>query len=179
MSTQKNSMSISLTGDEKLNTAVSLFVRDHVTEAYPLFQELAKAGNPRALYFLGEYYRKGWAGLPVDENLGFQYHHEGAEKGEVLCQLNLAYEEENIQEDIVQAVIPKVFPLAQAGDVVAQHELGDALTNLEHLNDVSLCHLDVAKEAEYWLEKAAKAGYWRAMDDLANSYWGERNIEKI
>lgn len=178
MSTPKNSMSISLTGDEKLNTAVSLFVRDHVTEAYPLFQELAKAGNPRALYFLGEYYRKGWAGLPVDENLGFQYHHEGAEKGEVLCQLNLAYEEENIQEDIVQAVIPKVFPLAQAGDVVAQHELGDALTNLEHLNDVSLCHLDVAKEAEYWLEKAAKAGYWRAMDDLANSYWGERNIEK-
>ena len=149
MSTQKNSMSISLTGDEKLNTAVSLFVRDHVTEAYPLFQELAKTGNPRALYFLGEYHRQGWAGLPVNETLGFQYHHEGAEKGEVLCQLNLAYEEENIQEDIVQAVIPKVFPLAQAGDVVAQHELGDALTNLEHLNDVSLCHLDVAKEAEY------------------------------
>lgn len=57
MSTQKNSMSISLTGNEKLNTAVSLFVRDHVTEAYPLFQELAKEGNPRALYFLGEYHR--------------------------------------------------------------------------------------------------------------------------
>lgn len=47
MSTPKNSMSISLTGNEKLNTAVSLFVRDHVTEAYPLFQELAKEGNPR------------------------------------------------------------------------------------------------------------------------------------
>ena len=59
MSTQKNSMSISLTGNEKLNTAVFLFVRDHVTEAYPLFQELAKTGNPRALYVLGEYHRQG------------------------------------------------------------------------------------------------------------------------
>lgn len=178
MSTPKNSMSISLTGNEKLNTAESLFVRDHVTEAYPLFQELAKEGNPRALYFLGEYHRWGFAGLPVDEKLGFQYHHEGAEKGEVLCQLNLAYEEETIQEDVVQAVIPKVFPLAQAGDVAAQDELGDALTNLDHLTDASLSHLDVAKEAEHWFQKAAEAGYWRGVNDLAYAYWGETNIGK-
>ena len=81
----------------------------------------------------------------------------------MLCQLNLAYEEETIQEDVVQAVIPKVFPLAQAGDVAAQDELGDALTNLDHLTDASLSHLDVAKEAEHWFQKAAEAGSmtWR------------------
>ena len=66
MSKKENSMSISLTGDETLNTAVSLFVRDHVTEAYPLFQELAKEGNPRALYFIS------WANIIVKDGLAYR-----------------------------------------------------------------------------------------------------------
>lgn len=77
----------------QLDAAVSLFIHDQVTDAYPLFKKLATRGNRRAMYFMGEYYRNGWAGLLVNEKLGFHYHHLGAEKGDLLCQLNLAYED--------------------------------------------------------------------------------------
>lgn len=128
----------------QLDAAVSLFIHDQVTDAYPLFKKLATQGNRRAMYFMGEYYRVGWAGLPVNEKLGFHYHHLGAEKGDLLCQLNLAYEDGANREKILKEIVPKIVPLAQAGDIAAEDELGDAL------------------EAEFWLKKAIKDGYWRA-----------------
>ena len=128
----------------QLDAAVSLFIHDQVTDAYPLFKKLATRGNRRAMYFMGEYYRFGWAGLPVNKKLGFHYHHLGAEKGELLCQLNLAYEDGANREKILKEIVPKIVPLAQAGDIAAEYELGYAL------------------EAEFWLKKAIKDGYWRA-----------------
>lgn len=108
----------------QLDAAVSLFIHDQVTDAYPLFKKLATRGNRRAMYFMGEYYRFGWAGLPVNEKLGFHYHHLGAEKGELLCQLNLAYEDGANREKILKKIVPKIVPLAQAGDIAAEDELG-------------------------------------------------------
>ena len=128
----------------QLDAAVSLFIHDQVTDAYPLFKKLATRGNRRAMYFMGEYYRFGWAGLLVNKKLGFHYHHLGAEKGELLCQLNLAYEDGANREKILKEIVPKIVPLAQAGDIAAEYELGYAL------------------EAEFWLKKAIKDGYWRA-----------------
>lgn len=177
MSEKVNSISASL--QEKLDKAVALYAQDHVNEAYPLFQELAEAGIPRAFYFLGEYYRDGrQVKHPRNEKLGFRYHHQGAKKGEVLCQLNLAYEEKTINENVMQAVLPALFSLAQAGDPMAQDELGDALNNLDHIDDAALCHLDTTKEAEYWMLKAAETGYWRAFMSLACAYKGGGNIAK-
>ena len=77
MSEMVSGMMTSLQEQEKLDRAVALFMQDHATEAYPLFKELAKVGNPRALYFLGEYHRFAWAGLPENRELGFRYHHQG------------------------------------------------------------------------------------------------------
>ena len=136
----------------QLDAAVSLFIYDQVTDAYPLFKKLATRGNRRAMYFMGEYYRSGWAGLPVNEKLGFHYHHLGAEKGDLLCQLNLAYEDGANQEKIVKEIVPKIVPLAQAGDIAAEYELEGALKY--ELRD--------ALEAEFWLKKAIKDGYWLA-----------------
>lgn len=135
----------------QLDAAVSLFIHDQVTDAYPLFKKLATQGNRRAMYFMGEYYRFGWAGLPVNKKLGFHYHHLGAEKGELLCQLNLAYEEGANREKILKEIVPKIVSLAQADDIAAEYEFGDALKNLGD-----------ALEAEFWLKKAIKDGYWRA-----------------
>ena len=128
----------------QLDAAVSLFIHDQVTDAYHLFKKLATRGNRRAMYFMGEYYRFGWAGLLVNKKLGFHYHHLGAEKGDLLCQLNLAYEDGANREKILKEIVPKIVPLAQAGDIAAEYELGYAL------------------EAEFWLKKAIKDGYWRA-----------------
>lgn len=136
----------------QLDAAVSLFIQDQVTDAYPLFKKLATRGNRRAMYFMGEYYRNGWAGLPVNEKLGFHYHHLGAEKGEPLCQLQLAYEEGANRKKIVKEIVPKILPLAQAGDIAAEYELGDAL------------------KAEFWRKKSAENSYWCAAMRLAAAY---------
>ena len=142
----------------QLDAAVSLFIHDQVTDAYPLFKKLATQGNRRAMYFMGEYYRSGWAGLPVNEKLGFHYHHLGAEKGDLLCQLNLAYEDGANREKMVKEIVPKIVPLAQAGDIAAEDELGDAL------------------EAEFWMKKAIKDGYWTAAFNLG--YYYEDDAQK-
>ncbi len=136
----------------QLDAAVSLFIHDQVTDAYPLFKKLATRGNRRAMYFMGEYYRNGWAGLPVNEKLGFHYHHLGSEKGDLLCQLNLAYEDGANREKMVKEIVPKIVPLAQAGDIAAEDELGGAL------------------KAEFWLKKAIKDGYWRAAYQYEDQY---------
>ena len=136
----------------QLDAAVSLFIHDQVMDAYPMFKKLATQGNRRAMYFMGEYYRAGWAGLPVNEKLGFHYHHLGAEKGDLLCQLNLAYEDGANREKILKEIVPKIVPLAQAGDIAAEDELGDVL------------------KAEFWLKKAIKDGYWRAAFNFDDYY---------
>lgn len=143
----------------QLDAAVSLFIHDQVTDAYPLFKKLATRGNRRAMYFMGEYYRNGWAGLPVNKKLGFHYHHLGAEKGDMLCQLNLAYEDGADREKILKEIVPKIVPLAQAGDIAAEYELGDALKNLGD-----------ALEAEFWIKKSAENSYWPAAMRLAAAY---------
>ena len=155
----------------QLDAAVSLFIHDQVTDAYPLFKKLATQGNRRAMYFMGEYYRFGWAGLPVNEKLGFHYHHLGAEKGEPLCQLQLAYEEGTNKEIILSEVIPKIVQLAQAGDLIAEDELGDAFDgNIKSLVNRYGGVYYVDKEAESWRKKAAENGYWRASMLLAAAY---------
>ncbi len=165
----------------QLDVAVSLFMRDQVTEAYPLFLKLAKRGNRRAMYYMGEYYRQGWAGLPVNEGLGFHYHHLGAEKGEPLCQLNLSYEEGADKEKIWQVTIPIVMQLAQAGDIAAEDELADALHSASkkgtYITDKSGNVIDAAKQSEFWYEKAVKDGYWRPTWNLAERY-GDDDPEK-
>ena len=144
----------------QLDAAVSLFIHDQVTDAYPLFKKLATQGNRRAMYFMGEYYRLGWAGLPVNEKLGFHYHHLGAEKGDLLCQLNLAYEDGGNREKILKEIVPKIVPLAQAGDIAAEYELWGALKY----------GLGDALEAEFWLKKAIKDGYWWAAYQYEGQY---------
>lgn len=150
----------------QLDAAVSLFIHDQVTDAYPLFKKLATRGNRRAMYFMGEYYRSGWAGLPVNEKLGFHYHHLGAEKGDLLCQLNLAYEDGANREKILKEIVPKIVPLAQAGDIAAEDELGDVLKT----------ELGDALEAEFWVKKAIKDGYWTAAFNF--DYYYEDDAQK-
>ena len=155
----------------QLDAAVSLFIHDQVTDAYPLFKKLATQGNRRAMYFMGEYYRFGWAGLPVNKKLGFHYHHLGAEKGEPLCQLNLAYEEGANKEQILQEIIPKILQLAQAGDIIAEDELGDAFCgNVSSLAAKYGGVVQVDEKAEFWRKKSAENSYWRAARALAAAY---------
>lgn len=148
--------------DILLKKAEQLFIKDHVKEALPLFEELVRRDNPRALYFMGEYYRNGWAGLSEDEEEGFKYHHRGADRGEVLCSLNCAYEKgisEEQKKKLIFEALPEMKRLASAGDIIAQDELGDVYYNAID-NDIA---------GYYWEKKAVDAGYW-----LTLWKWAER-----
>ena len=59
---------------------------------------------------------------------------------------------------MVQEIVPKIVPLAQAGDIAAEDELGDAL------------------EAEFWMKKAIKDGYWTAAFNFG--YYYEDDAQK-
>lgn len=143
----------------QLKKAEDLFIRNCVNDALPVFKELANHGNGRALYFMGEYYKHGWAGLPEDPAAAFPYYRQGVEKGDALCQLNLAYEQEEgseAQKEMVNKALPKIREMAESGDLIAQHELGDAL----------LTSSGSKKEGLKWERKAADHGYWPAAEAL-------------
>ena len=137
--------------DLLLEKAQHLFIKDHEKEALPLFEELVRRDNPRAMYFMGEYYRFGWAGLSVNTEEGFKYHHRGADKGEVLCRLNCAYEEGISKEQkkkIIFECLPEMKRLASAGNIIAQDELGDVYYGTIN-NEIA---------GYYWEKKAVDAG---------------------
>ena len=156
--------------NDLLYRAKKLFIQDRRREAFPLFKILSENGNSESMYFMGEYYRFAWAGLEANESLGFEYHHKGADLGNALCKLNCAYEYEKgstDRENILSKALPKVKILAEAGDVVAQDEYGDA------------CHsLGENEEAVWWKKTSAENGYWRALTTLVG-YLGNDNIKKI
>ncbi|WP_444225062.1 tetratricopeptide repeat protein [Dialister succinatiphilus] len=155
--------------DLLLEKAQQLFIKDHVKEALPLFEELVRRDNPRAMYFMGEYYRSGWAGFSVNKEEGFKYHHRGADKGEVLCRLNCAYEEgisEEQKKKLIFETLPEMKRLASAGDIIAQDELGDVYYNT----------IDNEIAGYYWEKKAVEAGYWRPLLKWAGRAEG---IEKV
>lgn len=52
----------------------------------------------------------------------------------------------------MKEIVPKILPLAQAGDIAAEDELGDAL------------------KAEFWRKKSAENSYWHAAMGLAAAY---------
>lgn len=156
--------------DLLLEKAQQLFIKDHVKEALPLFEELVRRDNPRAMYFMGEYYRSGWAGLAENEEEGFKYHHRGADKGEVLCRLNCAYEKgisEEQKKKIILEALPEMKRLASAGDIIAQDELGD----------VYYVKIDNEIAGYYWEKKAVEAtGYWRTLLRWAGRAEGKEQV---
>lgn len=155
--------------DLLLEKAQQLFIKDHTRDALPLFEELIRRDNPRAMYFMGEYYRSGWAGLAVNEEEGFKYHHRGADKGEVLCRLNCAYEEgisEEQKKKLIFESLPEMKRLASAGDIIAQDELGDVYCG----------EIDNEIAGYYWEKKAVDAGYWQALCRWAGRAEGEEKV---
>lgn len=155
--------------DLLLEKAQQLFIKDHTRDALPLFEELVRRDNPRAMYFMGEYYRNGWAGLAENVEEGFKYHHRGADKGEVLCRLHCAYEEgisEEQKKKIIFEALPEMKRLASAGDIIAQDELGYVYYD-EIDNDIA---------GYYWEKKAVDAGHWRTLWRWAGRAEGEEKV---
>lgn len=159
-----------------LENAEKLYLNCKLEEAFDIFQKLADDENiGRAMYFLGEYYGKGLGKVSKDYNMRKFYRIKGAEKGDVLCKLNAAFElekEETVKkEKIFNEVFPVILEKADNGDCFAQNEIADLF------EEGYGCEKDPDKSFQY-LEMSATGGYWWAAYKLGIMYRYGRGVEE-
>lgn len=155
--------------EELLHEAERLFLSHELETAFHLFEQLAEAGNGRAMYFLGEYYANGYY-VAKNKFAAYQWRERGAEAGDVLARLNTAYrfpEGSEEREEIIEKSLTLLRLLAIMDDVFAAFELAD------------VCRIKgEEEEAQRLLEIAAEQGYWRAMNQLGNMLHRQGRYEK-
>lgn len=155
--------------EELLHEAERLFLSHELETAFHLFEQLAEAGNGRAMYFLGEYYARGFY-VEQDMDAAYQWRERGAEAGDVLARLNTAYrfpEGSEEREEIIEKSLTLLRLLAIMDDVFAAFELADVYRIKGE-----------EEEAQRLLEIAAEQGYWRAMNKLGNMLHRQGRYEK-
>lgn len=146
--------------EELLHEAERLYLAFEHEKAFSLFEQLAEAGNGRAMYFLGEYYANGYY-VAKNKFAAYQWRERGAEAGDVLARLNTAYrfpEGSEEREEIIEKSLTLLRLLAIMDDVFAEYELADVLYHVEGERD----------EAQRLFEIAAEKGHWGAMNQLGN-----------
>lgn len=146
--------------EELLHEAERLYLAFEHEKAFSLFEQLAEAGNGRAMYFLGEYYANGYY-VAKNKFAAYQWRERGAEVGDVLARLNTAYwfpEGSEEREEIIEKSLTLLRLLAIMNDVFAEYELADVLYHVEGERD----------EAQRLFEIAAEKGHWGAMNQLGN-----------
>ena len=152
---------------QAMTEAKALYLRCQLDRAFPLFQKCAQAGDGEAMYFLGEYYSQGYGHVEQDIRRGAEWRKKGAVAGDILAQLNTAY---NLPKDhpgrtaIPKIVFPEILKRAEAGDVFAQNELPDMYYyGFGTEKNVEQCL--------FWLERAAAQGFWRPLNKLGEMYY--------
>lgn len=146
--------------EKLLHEAERLYLAFEHEKAFSLFEQLAEAGNGRAMYFLGEYYANGYY-VAKNKFAAYQWRERGAEAGDVLASLNTAYwfpEGSEEREEIIEKSLTLLRLLAIMNDVFAEYELADVLYHVEGERD----------EAQRLFEIAAEKGHWGAMNQLGN-----------
>ena len=149
---------------KELAQAELLFKQFKHKEAYPIFQQLADAGDARAMYFMGIYSRLYLGVGHYNPKKSMEWFQKGMEKGDVLCAISLGYlQEEKKRDDFMKEWLPKAEELAAAGDVFAMDDIADCYfyglgTSVDE------------KRGLESIDKAADAGYWLAAYDQATQY---------
>lgn len=153
--------------NREMDEAKALYLRCQLDRAFPIFQKYAQAGDGEAMYFLGEYYSQGYGHVEQDTKRGAEWRKKGAIAGDVLAQLNTAYNlpgDDPGRQAIPKVVFPEILRRAEAGDVFAQNELPD----MYYYGIGTEKNVDKAVE---WLEKAGANGFWRPLNKLGEMYY--------
>ena len=145
----------------KLQEAERLYIAYQLDEARVLFEELAKAGNARAMYVLARYYDAsdwGW---------------KGADAEDVLAELYVAESREDDEQKtaMLEELFPRVYELAEQGDVFACHEVARMFWHGRGTRG------DEQKAIYYW-RTAAGAGFWDSMRELGDRFEEQGNYKK-
>ena len=146
---------------EKLQEAERLYIAYQLDEAEALFEELAKAGNARAMYVLARYYDAS------------DWGRKGADAGDVLAKLYVAESQEDDEQKTatLEELFPRVYALAEQGDVFACHEVAGMFLHGRGTRG------DEQKAINYW-RTAAEAGFWDSMRELGDRFEEQGNYKK-
>lgn len=102
--------------EAKVKEAEQFFLDYRLNEAYEMFKSLAEQGSGRAMYFLGEFYTHGYGKIEKDAETGKRWREKGAEQGDVLAKLNIAYslpQESDQRRQIFSSMFAKILELAE------------------------------------------------------------------
>lgn len=161
--------------DNYKSDAEVLYLEGKHCLAFPLFIDMAKEKNARAMYFLGEYYRWGYGSVvAVNSETGFAWHKRGSELGDALAGLNVAYcfpKGSEEREKTIRNNYEMVKMQADNGDVIAQNEMADLLL------DGSVIDKDIPRAIDY-LSNSAEGGNWRSAYKLGCMYRDGNYVKK-
>ncbi len=157
---------------EMLKKAENLYLECRFEEAFTLFSQLAERGNGRAMYYMSEFYLLGLK--PYNQDKISYWRTCGAEAGDVLALLNMAFEypeNSSKRSEIMEEMLPYVQELAENGDIMAQSEYSAILLDdLPGKTDIP--------EGMKWLIESAKKGFWFSQNELGTRYHEGNCIEE-
>jgi len=124
---ESNAPNYDYLNDEELRHAESLFIKSKFDEARILFSELAKRGNVRAMFYLGEYGRTD-AITGRTRKRSESYHKKGHKLGDILCTYGLARtllsKGNESAEKMLSDVFDQLLAIANEGNPVVQNIVG-------------------------------------------------------
>lgn len=154
--------------------AERLYMECKMDEAFELFKESAESGNPRAMFFLSEFYENQYGHVPKDTKKAMQWRRKGYESGDMLASLHMAYtmpKESNERRMLIDKYFGEIFQSANDGDAFAQYQLAKIFfEGYESMQD--------EKEGLRWLEKSAKEGFWAAIDDIGDVFYSDEEADE-
>ena len=145
---------------ETFEEAMRLFLNGKLIDAFPLFQEAAESGIPRAIYYVALYYENGYGHIVGGDETAKVYIEKGMELGEPLC--TFRYGDYKFQDSVDLAKkwrkdhIKSVERLMRQNDPTAIFEYGWHYIQTNQNNPNAL------EKAGTYFEKAASLGYWPA-----------------
>lgn len=157
---------------EELNSAILLFMRNNVKDAYAIFDNLIKNNCAAACYYNGDINYYGYSGYPVNILASVNLFEIGADNNDVLCKLKLAEFFPNrlsrgcSQTDMYRNVQKNIRKLAESGSAISpiyQYEMG-------HMYEYGL-NFDINPEMAFrYYKMAAEAKYFKGIFALYKCY---------
>lgn len=162
-------------GKIDIGTACNLFKTYHLQEAFEQFEILANNKNDTmAMFYLSEYYRHGYGNVCKNIDEGKRFRNLSAESGNVLAQLNLAFDLPSNSDErshIINSTYLDVLEMAEQGEFYAQYEIGCVFAGKKEWD-----------KAFKWLLRSAEQNFWKASTSVAEYYYigcsTDKDIEK-
>lgn len=108
-----------------MGKAETLFINSKLKEAFPLFEQAAKLGDGRAMFFVGEYFYYNYGGVPRDIWEAGRWWRNGRDKGNTLAafRIILATNNNDEKENIIKEHLTAINKMSEDGDIFAKYVL--------------------------------------------------------